>query len=153
MDISAVGSGIVTWDGFCDAIALWGDEGGIEDVALMVVHSKVMNDMYKLKDATGRPLLLDPPTAAAMATFRGIPVKMSDRVAVAASVYSNLIIKRNALAAWVNGEPDVLEDVDVLANTRVTAIHTLHVEHLYKRPAAGVGTKPGCVVLKTKAST
>lgn len=150
-DISAVGSGQISYDGMCDAVALWGDEGGLEDVVLMVVHSKVMNDLYKLKDSAGRPLLLDSAQSGGMPTFRGIPVKMSDRIAVAASVYDNLILKRGALAAWVNGAPNVMSDVDVLADSQITAIHTYHVEHLYKRPANG--TKPGAIKLQCKAST
>jgi hypothetical protein len=149
-DQSVNGSGFIDWDSMVNAVSLWGDEGGMEDIVLFVVHSKVMADLYKLKDSTGRPLLLEP-TDAALPRFRGIPVKMSDRIAPAAGIYSNMILKRGALAAWVNGEPNVESDKDILADSFITAIHTYHVEHLYKRPPTG--TKPGVVVLKTKAST
>lgn len=150
-DISAVGSGQMSYDGLCDAVALWGDEGNLGDIVLMVVHSKVLNDMYKLRDSSGRPLLMDSGEVGGMPVFRGIPVKMSDRIGVTSGVYDNLICKRGALAAWVNGEPKVQTDVDVLADSDVLAIHTYHIEHIYQRPA-GL-TKQGVIKLQCKAST
>jgi len=149
-DQSVLGSTFIDWDSMVNAVALWGDEGGMEDIVLMVVHSKVMADLYKLKDSTGRPFLVDMADGS-FPRFRGIPVKMSDRIAPVAGVYSNIILKRGALAAWINGEPNVESDKDILADSFITAIHTYHVEHLYKRPPSG--TKPGAVVYKTKAST
>lgn len=149
-DNSANGAGLITWDAMNDAVTLWGDEGDIDSIVLMVAHSKVVNDLWKMKDSTGMPLMVNPQEGR-LPRFRGVPVKASDRVPVTAGVYDSLIIKRGALVAWANGTPTPLADQDILADTDVIAIHTYHVEHLYKRPAGG--TKTGVVKLKTKAST
>ena len=139
----------ISYDAMVDASQKWNDEQ--EDIVLAVVHSKVYGDMLKLKDTTGRPLLVDPANQGDLPRFRGIPIKVSDRIAVAGGIYDNLICKKGALAAWANGEPEVLADKDILANSDVIAIHTYHVEHLYKRPSSG--TLPGVVKLRCKAST
>lgn len=156
-DISALvgDASKVNWVAFNNACHKWADEQ--QDVRLLVVHSNVYNDMYNLLDSNGQPLLKESAIAGDMPRWRGIPVKVSDRVVTsgsgASAVYNNLICKRGALAAWVSGTPDVFQERDILANTIVTAIHMYAVYHLYKRPQAGSGTKPGVVVWKTKSHT
>lgn len=142
----------ISYDAFSDALYQWGDELGDEMPVLMVAHSIIVRDMRRLKDASGRPLLLEA-TDGSMPRFMGIPVKMSDRLTATASVYPVLICRRGALAAWYNGTPDVLQDQDILSHSMITALHTYHVSHLYKRPRGGSGTKPGVVLLKVKAGS
>lgn len=136
----------ISWDAIIDTKQLWVDEQA--DIALIVAHSYVAGQLYKLKDALGRPLLLDPVKSDSLPTINGIPFKVSDRMPNTAGVYTTAICKRGALAAWANGTPTVDSDRDILADTDIVALHTYHVEHLYKRPATG--TKTGVVLLKSK---
>lgn len=143
----------LSWDAIVDTQQLWADEQS--DILLMVAHSYIYGQMRKLKTSTGLPYLQDPKGPNELPTFAGIPVRVSDRMTPTASVYPTAICKRAALAAWVNGTPTVETDRDILAATDVTAIHTFHVEHLYKRPpkavpSTGGGTKTGVVILKSK---
>lgn len=155
LDVSAnVGAAAqIGYDNMSSALFKWGDELGDEMPVLMVAHSAIIRDMRNLKDSTGRPLLMDSLVSGEMPRFMGIPVKASDRlVANASSVYNVLICRRGALACWYNGMPNVAEDFDILADTQITAVHTYHVAHLYKRPRGGSGTKRGVVNLKVKAA-
>ncbi|MEN6535493.1 MAG: phage major capsid protein [Bryobacteraceae bacterium] len=52
---SATNPRLLDYDAVVDAATLWGDES--DPKAVLVVHSKVMADCLKLKDANGRPLL------------------------------------------------------------------------------------------------
>lgn len=136
----------ISWDAWVDTQQLWVDEQS--DVLLGVVHSYVYGQMRKIKTAFGTPMLVDPKGPNELATFAGIPIKVSDRMPSAAGVYTSALCKRSALAAWANGTPTVESDRDILADTDVIALHTYHIEHLYKRPSTG--TKTGVVLLKSK---
>lgn len=75
----------IDWDLVIDAKAQgWGDEQ--EDMVGMVVHSQTHKDMMKLKDSTGRPLLLlGQNQGGPIDTFCGLPVVVSDRVPLTGS--------------------------------------------------------------------
>jgi hypothetical protein len=156
-DISSLvgNAAMVSYTALNNAKLKWGDES--EDIRLLVVHSNVMNDLENLMDSGGHPLLVPAIADGQLPRFRGIPTKVSDRVRTtgtgASAVYNNLLCKEGAMAAWVNGMPTILQEPDILADTVVTATHTYHVEHLYKRPKGGTGTKPGVVLFKTKSHT
>lgn len=136
----------IDYDAVIDAKMQWGDEQA--DIALMLVHSKVLGDMYKLKDSAGRPLLVESANAGELARFAGIPVGVSDRISLAAGNYTNLIVKKGALAFWFNKTPTVQNDTDILRDTQILAMHAYFVAHLYtKMPGT---TKPGVVKLITK---
>jgi len=135
------------WDTLIEAKLLWGDEQ--DDIALLVVHSKVYGDLLKLKDGQGRPLLVDPGDGK-LQRFAGIPVAVSDRLPVSSDnppKYTSLIVKRGALAFWFNGNPTVKTDEDILADSTVAAIHVYWVAHLYSRMPGS--TKPGAVKIIT----
>lgn len=72
-----------TWDGFSDARALFGDEDS--DIVGMVTHSRGMNDLRKIKDTTGRPLLVESAKLGEFSSFMGIPLLTSDRVPLTGS--------------------------------------------------------------------
>jgi hypothetical protein len=75
---SATSPVYLDWDAVVDGMALWGDEG--EDVVGMVVHSRVEAGLRKLRDANGRPLLLDNMNMERrVRTFAGVPLHVSDR--------------------------------------------------------------------------
>jgi len=75
----------ISWDLCVDAkFQGWGDEQ--EDVAAILVHSQTHKDMLKLKDTTGRPLLLASQTLGGpVQEFAGLPVIVSDRVPLTGS--------------------------------------------------------------------
>lgn len=79
----------IDWDAVIDGAALWGDEG--TDVAAMVVHSRVMAGLSKLRDDNGRPLLLENMIDGRLVRrFAGIPLHMSDRVPLDSSTMSSV---------------------------------------------------------------
>lgn len=123
------------WDLIVDGRMSFGDEN--DGVALMVIHSKVQGDLLKLKDSTGKPLLIDMNNDGQVMRVNGIRVKVSDRLTVdttdARSKYTTLLLQKGAIIAWVNGKPVVLPDVNAAANTRSVYTHVYHVEHRYKR--------------------
>lgn len=75
----------LTWDLCVDAkFDGWGDEQ--DDIAAILVHSQTHKDLMKLKDGAGRPLLLASQTQGGpLDSFCGVPVVVSDRVAVTGS--------------------------------------------------------------------
>jgi hypothetical protein len=66
----------------------WGDEQ--DDIAAILVHSQVHKDLMKLKDSTGRPLLLSSQgEGGPLDKFAGVPVCVSDRVPVTGSTMTS----------------------------------------------------------------
>ena len=132
----------LNWDVVVDARLRFGDEQ--EDLALLVVHSKVLGDLLKLKDGDGRPLLVNDLQAEdRVARFAGVPVKVSDRLAPESTnppKYTSLLIKRNALALWYNGSPEVQADRDILRDTQVAAVHVYWIAHRYSRAPGSTRT-------------
>jgi hypothetical protein len=143
---SAASPRTMDYDLFLSGRRLWADEQ--DGIAMMVVHSKVLFDMYALRDASGRPLLVDMADGG-MPRFLGVPVMVTDRLTASAdspAKYTSLLLKKNALAFWHNAAPTVDQDKDILADTRVTAVHMYFAAHRYSRLAGS--TKSGVVILK-----
>lgn len=68
----------------------WGDEAH-DDVAAMLCHSQTHKGLMKLKDSTGRPLLLDSQAnGGPVDTFCGKPVIVSDRAPLTGSVMGSV---------------------------------------------------------------
>lgn len=55
----------------------WGDEG--DDAVAFLTHSHGKKDLLKLKDSTGRPLLVESQREGELDRFCGLPVVVSDR--------------------------------------------------------------------------
>ncbi len=72
-----------TWDGFSDALSKFGDEE--DGVVAMVTHSKTKNDLRKMKDTTGRPLLVEAMAQGEFTRFMGVPLIVSDRAPLTGS--------------------------------------------------------------------
>ncbi|MFA4974471.1 MAG: major capsid protein, partial [bacterium] len=147
-DRSAIGDGKITYDSLTETLALFGDETG--DLAALALHSKVYKDLLQIKDTTGRPLWVDTSgVGLPKLTALGIPIIVSDRLAAVATVYPGLLLKKGALAAWIDDAAlEVLTDVDVLTNADIAAVHMYYVVHRYLR-YDGL-SKPGVAILKTK---
>lgn len=135
----------MSYDLIVDAKFLFGDEQ--DDIAALVVHSLTARDMYKVKDATGRPLLVEGP-AGQLPRLQplGIPVFITDRATVDGSAYYSAILKRNSLIFWVNENPSIDTDKDILADSRIAATHVYWAAHRYKRLDGRA--KPGVVLIK-----
>jgi hypothetical protein len=142
----------ISYDTIVDSRMLWADEQ--RDVAFMTVHSTVFKNMMKIKDTTGRPLLIMPQDdPSALARFNGIPVAVSDRNTkdpngsatntTGQDKYTSLIVKKGAMAFWYSKEPSVLQDQDILTDSQVAAIHLYWVAYRYQRTPGA--TRPGVV--------
>lgn len=152
---SAAGTGLLTKDVYSagtprtldydltiDGRLLWGDES--DDLAALVTHSKVVGDLYKLKDSTGRPMFVDGQSPS-LPRFGNLPVVQTDRISASSDSppkYTTLMLKRGSLVFWV-GEVHLLTDKDILADTDVAALHVYWACHRYKRHPNG--TKCGVV--------
>lgn len=75
----------LTWDLAQEAMALWGDEQ--DGLTAMVMHSQARKDVAKLKDSSGRPLLLGSQADGQqqLTRFAGVPVVASDRTELTGS--------------------------------------------------------------------
>jgi hypothetical protein len=135
----------MSYDLLVDAKFLFGDEQ--DDIAALVVHSLTARDMYKVKDAVGRPLLVEGP-AGTLPRLQplGIPVFITDRATVSGSAYFSAILKRNSLIFWLNENPSIDEDKDILSDSKVAATHIYWAAHRYLR-LNGMA-KPGVVLIK-----
>ena len=49
----------ISYDLLTDALGLWSDFADLDDVAAVAVHGKVYNDLLKVKNAIGEPMLID----------------------------------------------------------------------------------------------
>lgn len=78
---------LLDYDLMVDAKMLWGDEQ--ENAVAMVVHSKTLADLYKMRDAVGRPLLTIPADGS-LPRFMGLPVGVSDRLPVTGSTMGSV---------------------------------------------------------------
>lgn len=134
------------YDLVVDGKMCWGDEQ--DDIALMVVHSKVLGDLLKLKDSTGRPLLTIP-AEGQVHRLVNIPLIVSDRLAPTAdspAKYTTALLKRGALAFWFQEQARVATDRDILADSDIAAVHIYWAAHRYSRLPGR--TKGGVVLLK-----
>ncbi len=74
----------MTWDIAVNAKTLFRDEQ--DDIVAMIVHSQTKRDMLLLKDADGRPLLVESQREGEFDRFAGVPVGVSDKVDLTGSV-------------------------------------------------------------------
>lgn len=115
------------YDVMIDAKMKWADEQ--DDIALCIVHSKTLGDLYKVKDTTGRPMLTDPVNGG-LRQFAGIPLLVSDRLTPTAGKYDTLLIKRGAIACW-HSEVFVETDKDILKHSKLAAVNVYMACHRY----------------------
>jgi hypothetical protein len=142
----------ISWDAVVRTKGLFGDELEAQNgISLGVAHSKVMTDAELLKDTQNRPLLVNP-TDGTLSRIGNIPFGRSDRLeitpATAPKTYNTLIAKPRSLVFWYNGNVQVQTDKDILADSKVAAIHVYWAVHRYTRMPGG--TKPGVAKLITQ---
>ncbi len=72
----------------------------------------------------------------------------TDNVYVGIPKYTTLIAMPGSLALWMNGNPTVETDRDILAASTVAAVNGYYAVHRYRRSQNGAGTRTGVVLLK-----
>ena len=139
----------ITWDAVIASKLLFGDEQG--KIELITVHSKVYGDMLKLKDATGRPLLVETQDGS-LPRIMGIPIKVSDRNNTGTdgngAYYDSLIVKESALVWWYQATPNFRGIGDPLTDADIQAMHVYGVAYRYKRTPGF--TRPGVAALRSR---
>jgi len=138
----------ISYDAIVDALQGWGDQS--QDVAAVVVHSKVLGDLRKIRDANGLPLFTDAQQGG-LPSILGLPLIVSDRAPTIAGTptkYTTLLIKRGALALWYNRVPTIETDRDILVDADILSCNIYYVAHCYSR-LPGIN-KPGIVRLITQ---
>ena len=126
-------TGTITYDALVDALAKFGDAQ--VDVAAVIVHSKVLADLRKLKDTTGQPIFVDAQQGG-LPRVMGLPLIVSDRAPVItgkSTGYVTLIVRRGALALWYNGTPTIETDRNILADTTRMVVNIYYAAHRYSR--------------------
>lgn len=137
---------------FVNTLDLLGDEQ--EDVIGWVMHSKLLTALRSFVDSTGRPQFIGLGNSNGITTLYEKPIMVSDRMPTTGSggstVYTTAVVKRNALAAWVDGNPQIKADSDILTDSDLQALNVYWTAHLYKRDPGGKGVKTGVALLKCK---
>lgn len=88
------------WDLVTDGRTKWGDDQ--DSIVGMVVHSQVEANLRKLRDANGRPLLLnDMINGDSVTRFNGVPLVVSDRVPLTGSSMSSTVTEAGASVGGV----------------------------------------------------
>ena len=134
-----------SWDGYVDSRAKFGDES--DDIVGLAVHSATENYTMKIKDSTGMPLYVAPRDENAPARWAGKRLAVSDKLAPAVGLYNTLILKRNALVAWVDESAmRLVLEYDELTDSIIMAVHLYLIVHRYNKISGR--TKPGVVHYK-----
>ena len=123
----------ITYDAIVDALNAFGDAQ--VEVAAVVVHSKVLGDLRKLKDLGGLPIFVDAQQGG-FPRVMGLPVIVSDRAPTVSGTptkYVTLFVLRGGLALWYNGEPTIERNRIPERDRDELIINTYYVAHRYKR--------------------
>ena len=139
----------IDWDSIADTKQLLGDAA--KKIVMMSVHSKVKTDLTKLKDAVGRPLLVDATAGTAeIPRIQGLPVFESDfnkKSADSPAKYDTLLLQRGALALW-HSLPTVKIWQDPRSETNQIILWVYYIAYRYKSLPGG--SKPGVLILRTR---
>ena len=139
----------IDWDSVADTKQLLGDAA--RKIVLMSVHSKVKTDLVKLKDAVGRPLLIDATAGTnEIPRLQGLPVFESDfnvKSSDSPAKYDTLLLQRGALALW-HSIPTVEPWADPRSGTKQIILWVYYIAYRYKSLPGG--SKPGVLILRTR---
>ena len=139
----------IDWDSIADTKQLLGDAA--KKIVMMSVHSKVKTDLTKLKDAVGRPLLVDATAGTAeIPRIQGLPVFESDfnkKSADSPPKYDTLLLQRGALALW-HSLPTIDVWKDPRSQTNQIILWVYYIAYRYKSLPGG--SKPGVLILRTR---
>lgn len=124
-------AGTITYDAFVDALITHFGDAAFNDIGGLVVHSKVLGDLFKLDefkssdyDNVAQILTANRNTGDPVGVFGAYPVYVSDRISVTTGTpdtYDNLILKRGALGLKRQRNLLVERDRDILKKSWVVA--------------------------------
>lgn len=141
----------ITYDIITEGMAKLGDEGLSERPVAMIAHSRVVKDMYQVKDSTGRPMLVEGgPGGLMVIAPLGIAVIPSDRIPVNLNtqITTSVLVWENSLVFWLNGSPSIRREENARKDSDGEYVHIYHATHRYKRRRQM--SQPGVVHLKHK---
>jgi hypothetical protein len=148
-EVPANASKTIDWDAIADTKQLLGDAA--KKIVMLSCHSKVKTDLTKLKDATGRPLLVDATAGTAeIPRIQGLPLFESDfnvKSSDSPAKYDTLLLQRGALALW-HSMPTVELYVDPRSGTKQIILWVYYIAYRYKSLPGG--SKPGVLILRTR---
>lgn len=154
-DISAATDNLLNHDAIVDGMSLLGSEGWRDPFVLGMVHAHTIGTMFKRKDATGRPWLVEIPGAQmpdGRPIYRieplGIPVFVSNRLAPSSGTYTSVFCRRNALALWVNPNLSSRSVQVPTTDSQQDGLNTYFASHRYVRLSGY--QKPGVVLINHK---
>lgn len=111
----------IDYDLVVDGRMLWADEQ--DDIVAMMVHSKAYADLLKLKDGDGKPLVtLGDVSKGEFTRFCGIPVGVSDRLPITATMGSVTSGGTSPPALTLGGTPNALHNLKIVCT--VGGAHT-----------------------------
>jgi hypothetical protein len=141
----------IDYDSITRGMAQLGDEGLSERPVAMVAHSRTVTDMYEVKDAGGKPMLVEGgPGGLMVIAPLGIPVIVSDKVPVDlnAGTTTSALLWENSLAFWINGNPTIRREENARKDSDGEYVHIYHATHRFLR--RNQMSKPGVVHVKHK---
>lgn len=155
LDITSSSDPTLSHDAVVDGANLLGSEGWRDPFVLGIVNSYTLGQMFKRKDATGRPWLVEMPNAKMpdgrpiyMIVPLGIPVFVSDRVLPSSGTYTSMFFRKNALALWINPSLSTRAVEVPATDSTQESMNCYFASHRYVRLAGY--TKPGVVLIKHK---
>lgn len=139
----------IDYDGITEGMSLLGDEGMNERPVAMIAHSRVAKEMYQVKDATGRPMLVEgDPGGLMIVAPLGIPLIVSDKIALDAGLTTSILVWEGALVFWFNGSPSIRYEENARKDSDGQYVHIYHATHRYKRRRRM--SKPGVTHIRHK---
>lgn len=143
----------IDYDGITDGMSVLGDEGMNERPVAMIAHSRVAKEMYQVKDATGRPMLVEgPPGGLMVVAPLGIPLIVSDKIALADDgTTRSILVWEGSLVFWLNGSPSIRREENARKDSDGEYVHIYHATHRYKRRRRM--SKPGVAHIHHKYKT
>lgn len=155
LDITSNADKLLNHDAVVDGAALLGSEGFRDRFVLGMIHSHTMATLYKRKDATGKPWLVEVPNANMpdgsqiyrLAPF-GTLLYVSDKIGPSGGTYQSIFCRANSLALWVNPNLSARSVQSPTTDSQIDGLNTYFVAHRYKRLMNRA--KPGVVIIKHK---
>ncbi len=119
----------LSYQAFIDALSKFGDEQN--DKVTIIMHSAKWAELVALMGSDGHPIFADAAKGGGKSIF-GCPVVLSDKlVSDASSNFTTLLVKPNALVAWVNKNLRPFEDYNGLTDSHLVTLNMYAVAHRY----------------------
>ncbi len=119
----------LSYGAFIDALSKFGDEQS--EKITVIMHSAKWAELVSLMGSNGHPIFADAIKGGGKSIF-GCPVFLSDKLAADGSGnYTTLLVKPNALVAWVNKDVRPQVKYDGLTDSETVSMNMYAVAHRY----------------------